>query len=132
MGKTVFVVLALAVCTLTGCIAQAPNSIASAPPVDTRVTIAPDLWNAIQVTDVRCAPGDSSFLNFQANVVNNTDAQIVLEWRVQWLDADGIEIDSVVSTWNSRALQPFEICALKGRAPRSNAADMRFYVRRAK
>ena len=102
------------------------------PPADTRVTIAPDLYGDVQVTDVRCAPGGSSFLTFQANLVNICDRPLIVDWKVQWLDADGIEIDSAVSAWNSRALQPFEVRALKGTAPTSAAADMRFYVRKAK
>ena len=40
-----------------------------------------------------------------------------------------MEIDSVVSTWNDAAIQPYDIKGLKGTAPRTNAADMRFYVR---
>ena len=102
------------------------------PPGDTRVTIAPDLCGDVEVSDVRCARGSSSYLTFQANLVNVRNKTLAVDCKVQWLDAEGVEIDSVVSTWNTRALQPFEIRGLKATAPRPDAADMRFYVRKAR
>lgn len=100
------------------------------PPADRRVTIAEDLGTSVFVTDVRCAKGKSSYATFQANVVNNTSSDLGVEWKVVWLDADGITIDSLVSTWNKIMLAPKDIQALKGTAPRTDAADMLFYVRR--
>ena len=47
-------------------------------------------------------------------------------------DKDGVELDSVGSVWNARALQAYEVCALKDTAPTSAAVDMRFYVRRGR
>ena len=109
---------------VTGCVSTA------LPPVDRRVTIAEDLGTSVFVTDVRCAKGTSSYATFQANVVNNTSHDLGVEWKVVWLDANGITIDSLVSTWNATMLSPKAISALKGTAPRPDAADMLFYVRR--
>ena len=81
---------------------------------------------------VRCTKGSSDCYTFQANVVNNTSSERAVEWKVVWLDADGMEIDSTVSTWAARMIQPYEVCALKGTAPTKAAVDMMFYVRRAK
>lgn len=108
---------------MTGCVATA------LPPIDRRVTVAESLWYDVQVTDVRCARGGSDHLTFQANVVNLTSHELWLDWKVVWLDADGIEIDSVVNTWQSMAIAPKDIRGMKGTAPHPNAADMRFYVR---
>ena len=133
MKKLMMAAVVAAACALTGCITPPQNNLEAGAPADTRVTVAPDIGGDVVVTDVRCAKiSGSSSLTFQANMVNNTGSQLVLEWRVQWLDKDGFEIDSVVSTWNARALQPYEICALKGVAPNSSAADMRFYVRKGR
>jgi len=123
--------LAVVAGMFAGCIAPAPNATASGAPVDTRITVAPDLCGDVCVTDARCTKGTSDFLTMQANLVNNTGSPLAVDWKVQWLDGDGMEIDSVVSSWNSRMLQPYEICGLKGTAPRSDAADMRLYLRRA-
>lgn len=123
MKKMMMIILATAATALAGCIST------PVPPMDSRVTIAPNLGNKLYVTDVRCARGGGEYLTFQANVVNNTGCELCVQWKVQWLDADGIEIDSAVSTWNDVAVQPFDIKGLKGTAPRRDAADMRFYVR---
>ena len=121
-------VLALAVPVLCaaifGCVAT------NIPPPDRRVTISADLGTKVYVTDARCAKGKSDYATFQANVVNNTSRDLGVEWRVVWLDADGITIDSLVSTWNKVMLAPNDIQALKTTAPRMDAADMRFYVRK--
>lgn len=123
MKKLMMIILAAGASALIGCISS------PVPPMDSRVTIAPNLGAKLYVTDVRCAKGTSQYLTFQANVVNNTDSELRVQWKVQWLDPDGMEIDSLVSSWNSVAIQPFDIKGLKGTAPRANAADMRFYVR---
>lgn len=126
MKKLMLIVAAAVSIVLTGCV-SAPR-----PPMDRRVTLSPELYANVFVTDIRCAKGTSEFCTFQANMANNTDSQYPIEWKVQWLDADGIEIESAVSSWNSLMLQPFEVRGLKGTAPRADAADMRFYARRAK
>ena len=122
--KRIFLAIATGALLLSGCVAT------NLPPVDRRVTLAEDLGSTVFVTDVRCAKGKSSYATFQANVVNNTSRDLGIEWRVVWLDADGITIDSLVSTWNKVMLAPKDVQALKGTAPRTDAADMRFYVRR--
>ena len=119
-------------CALVAALSLAGCKATNVPPPDRRVTIAPDLGKSIYVTDVRCTKGSSDCYTFQANVVNNTSSERPVEWKVVWLDADGMEIDSTVSTWAARMIQPYEICALKGTAPTKAAVDMMFYVRRAK
>ena len=100
------------------------------PPADTRVTIAADVAGDIVISDIRCPRNQAGFLTFQANVVNVRSGERGVEWKVAWLDADGVEIDSLVSSWNKVMLAPNEIKGLKATAPRADAADARFYVRR--
>ncbi|MBR3222092.1 MAG: YcfL family protein [Kiritimatiellae bacterium] len=129
MKKPIIAAIAVAACAFSGCIA--PPQKVSVPPMDTRITLAPDLYSHVVVTDVRCTKSTVGHLTLQANLVNNCDVPLAVDWKVQWLDADGVEIDSVVSTWNARMLQPYEICGLKAVAPTTAAADMRFYARRS-
>lgn len=128
MKKTI--VLAFAAVALFGCISR--QQVDSQEDLDTRVTVGPDLSHDVFVRDVRCTKGSGLFYAFQANLVNRNASDLPVEWKVQWLDQDGIEIDSVVSTWNALMLSGYEIRGLKGVAPRQDAADMRFYVRRAR
>lgn len=121
--KTMLPILAVAASLGAGCVS------APMPPVDRRVTIAEDLGHDLYVTDVRCTKGQSDYLTFQANVVNNTRSDLGVAWKVQWLDADGMEIDSVVSKWKEMVIAPKDVRALKGTAPNREAVDMRFYVR---
>ena len=132
MSRLAMMAAVAAACALAGCIAPPQNSSAGGAPADVRVTISPDLSGDVVVTDVRCAKGGSQYLTLQANLVNCCGSPLAVDWKVQWLDADGVEIDSVVSTWSSRMLQPYELCGLKSTAPTPAAADMRFYVRSKK
>ena len=109
---------------LAGCVAT------NLPQMDRRVTVAADLGTKAYITDVRCTRGSSDYLTFQANVVNNTSSDLGVEWKVVWLDADGVAMDSLVSTWNKLMLAPNDIQALKNTASRLDAADMLFYLRK--
>ena len=124
MNKVIVALGLIAAVITTGCVSTA------LPPADRRVTIAEDLGTSVSVTDARCTKGKGSYATFQANVANNTSRDLGVEWKVVWLDADGIAIDSVVSTWNKLVLPARDIQALKGTSPRMDAADMLFYVRR--
>lgn len=120
--KTMMIGVASAV--LAGCVS------APMPPQDTRVTVAEDVRRDLYVTDVRCSKGNGEFYVFQANVVNNSRQELALEYKVQWLDRDGIAIDSIISGWQKASVAAKDIRGLKVTAPRRDAADMRFYVRR--
>ena len=98
------------------------------PPMDRRVTVSPDLGTAVWVTDVRLAKGPSSHFTLQANVVNNTDGVVRMEYRVDWLDATGSAIPSVVSTWRPMSAAAREVVPLQATAPSAEAVDFRFYV----
>ncbi len=125
MGKAVkTMTIGVVSAVLAGCVS------APLPPLDTRVTVAEDVRGDLYVTDVRCTKGNGEFYVFQANVVNNSRHDIALEYKVQWLDRDGIAIDSVVSGWQKALVAAKDIRGLKATAPRRDAADMRFYVRR--
>ena len=117
---------AIGAVALCGCVAT------NVPPPARTVIFALSLGPSFGLSRVWLEEGASDFYTFQANMVNTTSSEIAVDWKVVWLDADGVAIDSVVSTWSSRMLHPHEICALKGTAPRADAVDMLFYTRRAR
>ena len=108
---------------MVGCVAT------YVPPMDRRVTIAENLGTSLFVTDVRCAKGSSQFYTFQANVVNNLSRELWVEYKVVWVNADGMAIEPN-AVWRQTALMPKEVKALQATAPRPDAVDMLFYVRR--
>ena len=121
MNRKSFLAAAL-VGLVAGCISY------HTPPMDRRVTVSPDLGTAVWVTDVRLAKGPSSHFTLQANVVNNTDGVMRMEYRVDWLDATGSAIPSVVSTWQPMSAAAREVVPLQATAPSPQAVDFRFYV----
>ena len=121
MNRKCFLAAALAG-LVAGCISY------HTPPMDRRVTVSPDLGVAVWVTDVRLAKGPSSHFTLQANVVNNTDGVMRMEYRVDWLDATGSAIPSVVSTWQPMSAAAREVVPLPATAPSPAAVDFRFYV----
>ena len=121
MNRKCFLAAALAG-LVAGCISY------HTPPMDRRVTVAPDLGTAVWVTDVRLAKGPSSHFTLQANVVNNTGGVVRMEYRVDWLDATGSAIPSVVSTWQPMSAAAREGVPLQATAPSPEAVDFRFYV----
>lgn len=98
------------------------------PPMDRRVTVSPDLGAAVWVTDVRLAKVKSQQYTLQANVVNNTNGVMPMEYRVVWLNAMGMEIPSVMSTWLPISAAPREVVGLQATAPSPEAVDFRFFV----
>lgn len=99
-------------------------------PVDRRVTLAADLADDVVVTDIRCVRGACGHLEFQANVVNNLAEDRGVEWRIVWLDASGLEIESVVSNWAKLMISAKDIAEIRGVAPSQAAVDFRFHLRR--
>ncbi len=125
ISRKCFLVAALAG-LVAGCVSY------HTPPIDRRVTVAPDLGTAVWVTDVRLAKGSSSHFTLQANVVNNTDGEVRMDYRVEWLDATGTVIPSVVSTWQPIAAAPRAVIPLQATAPAPEAVDFRLYVQAAR
>ena len=116
-------VVGLLVSACIGCVSY------HTPPLDRRVTIAEDLGTVVFITDVRCAKGPSQFYTFQANVVNNTSHELWVEYKVVWVNADGMAIEPN-AVWRQTALMPKEIKALQATAPHADAVDMLFYMRK--
>ena len=115
-------IMSVAAVALAGCVSY------HTPPMDRRVTISPDLGTTIWVTDVRLVKGPSSHYTMQANVVNNTERDVRMEYRVDWMDAAGAVIPSVVSTWQPMSAVAREVVPLQATAPSPDAVDFRFYV----
>ena len=123
MKKLCFLAITLLMFMGIGCVHN------PVPPVDARVTLAPGIGSSVYVTSVRCTRNQAGYCLFQANVVNNSRKIARVEYKVQWLDEAGMEIESVVSTWQNMAIQPGEIKGLSAVAAGKEAVDFRFYLR---
>ncbi len=112
----------VAAVALTGCVAY------HSAPFDRRITVSPELGSAIWVTDVRLTKTTSLQYTMQANIVNNTSGVVEVEYRTVWLDSNGTELPSVVSSWTPMSAAPREVVGLASTAPSPDAVDFRFYV----
>ena len=122
--KKILMMLGMAAALLaTGCVST------PVPQMDRRVTLAPNLGSSLYVTDVRCTKGNSAFYTFQANVVNNCSGELWVEYKVVWVNAEGMAINPN-AVWEKTAIMAHEIKALQYTAPSAEAVDMLFYVRR--
>lgn len=124
LKRTISSCLMLAVMAC-GCVSQRPAG-------DCRVTVAPDLGDEVQVADVRLQKGQSLHYTMQANVVNNSASLVSVEYKTVWLDAEGVEIPTVMSDWARSSIRPRDIVALQSTAPDESAVDFRFYVKKSR
>lgn len=99
-------------------------------PTDSRVVLADDVRNRLGVADVRCSRATGDYLTLQARVNNTWAHDLGIEWRVAWLDADGIEINPEAQVWRKLVIATKDSAGLKATAPQLTATDARFYVRK--
>ena len=98
--------------------------------LDTNIIIGKDISRKVKVMDVRCVRNETGYCVAQANVHNISNREVTIEWKVQWLDANGVEIESLVSTWQKQAIPAQDIKGLRNVASSKDAVTMRFYVRK--
>ncbi len=72
----------------------------------------------------------NGMLEAQVRGRNRTDRDIQFEYRYKWLDADGFEIDTQMSTWKPLNLHGRETAFMKGISPSPDAVDFQLVVRR--
>lgn len=108
---------------ITGCVAPLQN-----PPLDPRIYVADNLRGQVVVTDVRLAPGDSDHLTFQATLQNITRSVLPVKYRVIWVDKEGVEVETALSTWQLVSIMPKDITPLRAVSPRPDVTNFRCYI----
>ncbi|MBR4170252.1 MAG: YcfL family protein [Kiritimatiellae bacterium] len=109
--------------TLAGCLSPLQN-----PPLDPRIIVADNIKGQLVVNDVRVAPGLSDHLTIQATVQNVTRSVLPFKYRVIWVDDDGIQFDSLVSSWQFASIMPQGITSFKVTSPRADVRNFRLYI----
>ena len=122
MKRMMLFSLLAAVCLLAGC--------GSTKVQDPRIIIDGSVSRYIDVDNVRCFKNESGFPVFYADVTSLYRKELAIEWKVQWLDANGIEIESAVSTWQKNAIASHDIKGIRNVAPSKEAVTMRVYIRK--
>ena len=123
MKKTMLFSLIVMACLLGACSSTSQYK-------DPRLNISQNIERYIQVTNLRCYKNDAGYAVASADVVNNHGREIFIEWKVAWLDENGSEIESIVSTWQKQAIAAGDIKGLKNVSNSKDAVTMRIYIRK--
>ena len=88
------------------------------------------IGEGIEVTNAVTRMSDSGFLELYVNGNNKSYQTKRFRYRVEWLDADGLMIETKTSVWlpmSAMGKSPFSIKAV---APRKQAVDFRMDTRK--
>ncbi len=114
---------------LTAC-ASTVNTVERAAPVgqrqmvnDKRVITDAGLNRAVRIVGVNEAPGE--FLKIQVELLNTTSSLKSFNYRFEWFDANGVQVNSPTSTYIPRQIEGKESIFLSALAPTPAAKDFR-------
>jgi uncharacterized protein YcfL len=62
---------------------------------------------------------------------NETRGDLAVEYRWEWTDADGFQLNDTLSSWQPLVIGGRQRALVTGVGPTAGAADFRLYVRRS-
>lgn len=83
--------------------------------------------NSIAIKDIRTSSVNNQLL-IQIEVNNNRGRRDAFNYRVRWLDANGLQIIPYAS-WETVSLEGHETSVINLTAPRTDATDFRFEIK---
>lgn len=141
MKATSLIVFILIMLVLSGCYEQKDPRINLDPDVrgntlGSNVITKPisDLVNliigkGIVITEVKTVRNQSGFMTVQVRGVNESVAKRLFEYKTEWLDKDGIMLDTVTDNWMPVSVMGTSEFAFKVIATRREASDYRINTR---
>ena len=92
---------------------------------DHRVVTDSSLANKGLIVQIREATAGGNLLKIQAEIVNTTSSRHQVNYRFEWIDQDGMVIDTSMSRWTQISLAGKESTAISSVAPTPKAVDFR-------
>jgi uncharacterized protein YcfL len=86
----------------------------------------------VKVTNVKEARTPEGFLMVQVSGFNESAFKKRFEYRAEWMDGNGMMIDSIMSKWMPMSVPAESEFSFKVISPSPNAADYRINTRAAK
>lgn len=141
MKTTASIILTVILITLTGCYQQADprinlNSGVRSNTFDSNFITKPisDLVNillgkGIVITEVKTVRNSSGFMMVQVRGRNESPAKRLFEYKAEWMDENGIFLDTVTDNWMSKSVSPKSEFSFKVVATRRDADDYRINTR---
>ncbi len=84
----------------------------------------------IEVTKAVTRRNDGGFMELHVEGYNNSYNTTRFQYKVEWLDADGLVIESKTSTWLPKSAAGKSTFSILDKAPRLNAVDFRMNTRK--
>jgi len=95
----------------------------------TQITVdAKMVGRRIKVVEYNARKRDGQ-LQVQITAQNVTKKDCQFEYRFQWLDKDGMSVDTTTTVWQPASISAMEKAFLKGMAPTRSVEDFVFIVR---
>lgn len=93
-----------------------------------------DGWLAshAQINNIRSSRVSNNLLNIQADVRNLKSSGAEFNYKFEWIDETGSEIDSSVDVWKRKYIGPQEQITITGTATSPKATDFRLKLIEAK
>jgi hypothetical protein len=87
------------------------------------------IGEGIRVNNIKEARTPEGFLQVQVSGYNESAFKKVFDYRVDWLDGNGMVIESVMSKWMTVSVMSKSTFGFKVTAPSAKAADYRINTR---
>jgi len=108
---------------LTGCVTTRP--------VDPRITIIDTfLTTDITITDVSSIVNNGGLIEIQVTGTNQTSFYKKFEYKINWLDQNGLIIPTILSRWTMFPAYEKSEFRFKAVAPKTTATDFRILIRK--
>ena len=83
----------------------------------------------IEVTNVVERVSPRGFLEVQVEIYNHAKGRRIIDYRVEWLDDDGMVLDTIMTHWVSKSVMPGSSSSFRVIAPSRLATDFRINTR---
>ncbi len=83
----------------------------------------------IEITNVIDRRTQDNLLQVQVSGVNHSTKRKIIDYRTEWLDKDGILVDSAMTRWESQSVMPKGTFSIVAIAPHPRVTDFRMNTR---
>lgn len=87
------------------------------------------LSDNLKVVSVHSARNQADLYRVQIAMENLSEYSLMLEYRFEWLDANGFKVPTTMSSWQSISVGVRDTAFMQGTAPTSRVQDYIFYLR---
>ena len=83
----------------------------------------------IEIKDVKERKTEAGFLEIQISGYNHSMGRKLFDYKVEWLDSDGMVVDTAMNRWIQMSTMPKSVFAFRAVAPNPQAVSWRINTR---